>query len=79
MARISTKRNKDEVNTNTFLPKRTVARLNRIDDLRDRVDCIQRSQAYIQGHIAETQGETQTEIRALRDEVKTLLRYFLQR
>ena len=49
-----------------------------LSELRDKVECVQRSQAYIQEHIAESRADTQTEIRALRDEVKTLLRYFLQ-
>lgn len=35
-------------------------------------------QAHIQEHIAKSKAETQTEIRALSDEVKTMIRYFLQ-
>jgi hypothetical protein len=49
-----------------------------LSELRDKVECVQRSQAHIQEHIAESKAETQTEIRALRDDVKSLLRYFLQ-
>jgi hypothetical protein len=49
-----------------------------LSELRDNIECLQRSQAHIQEHIAESRAETQTEIRALRDEVITLLRYFLQ-
>jgi hypothetical protein len=46
---------------------------------RDKVECVQKAQAYIQEHIAESQAETQTELKALRDDIKTLLRHFLQR
>ena len=49
-----------------------------LSDLRDKVECVKRSQGHIQEHIAESKAETQTEIRTLRDEVKTLIRYFLQ-
>jgi hypothetical protein len=49
-----------------------------LSELRDKVECVQRSQAHIQEHIAESQAETQIEIRALRNEVKSVLRYFLQ-
>jgi peptidoglycan hydrolase CwlO-like protein len=57
-----------------FHSERSVAQINGINDLRNRVDCVQRSQAHIHEHIAETQTET----RALREDIKTLLRYFLQ-
>jgi hypothetical protein len=46
-----------------------------LTELQDKVECVQRAQAHIQEHITESQAETQIEIRALRDEVKTLLRY----